>query len=91
MLLCQPEKATPCPDLMVSLCIKSFPQQQQTWAVNSSRSRVDSQILLKVSTAWLKAVVSDSSSRNMTPVVSCYHGRLQCYHREPIRPWTPSA
>lgn len=32
------EEETPCPDLMISFCIKSFPQQQQTWAVNLSRS-----------------------------------------------------
>lgn len=36
------EEATPCPDLMISFCVKSFPQQQQTWTVNSNRSRVDS-------------------------------------------------
>lgn len=32
------EEATPCPDLMISFCKKSFPQQQQTWALKSNRS-----------------------------------------------------
>lgn len=85
------EEATPCPDLMISFCIKSFPQQQQTWTLNSNRSTELTPNSPEGQHCLAQLTVSDSPTRNMTPVVSCYHERLQCCHREPIRLWILTA